>query len=113
MKEILIVRFSSLGDIVLLTGVLKYVKENIAEDIAIDLLTYFHFAGVLQDYPYIRNIYTIKKGASLIDLNETVSTMPNYDAVFDLHNNIRSAFVRFISSCKSYVYDKNSLGRRL
>ena len=28
MKEILIVRFSSLGDIVLLTGVLKYVKEN-------------------------------------------------------------------------------------
>ena len=56
MKEILIVRFSSLGDIVLLTGVLKYVKENIAEDIAIDLLTYFHFAGVLQDYPYIRNI---------------------------------------------------------
>ena len=58
MKEILIVRFSSLGDIVLLTGVLKYVKENIAEDIAIDLLTYFHFAGVLQDYPYIRNIYT-------------------------------------------------------
>ena len=40
MKEILIVRFSSLGDIVLLTGVLKYVKENIAEDIAIDLLTY-------------------------------------------------------------------------
>lgn len=113
MKEILVIRFSSLGDIVLLTGVLKYVKENVSEDIAIDLLTYSHFAGVLQDYPYIRDIYTIKKGDSLIDLNETISIMPNYDAVFDLHNNIRSCFVRFISSCKSYVYNKNSLARRL
>lgn len=113
MKEILVVRFSSLGDIVLLTGVLKYVKENVSEDIAIDLLTYSHFAGVLQDYPYIRNIYTIKKGDSLIDLNETMSTMPNYDIVFDLHNNIRSRFVRLISSCKSYVYNKHSLARRL
>lgn len=113
MKEILVIRFSSLGDIVLLTGVLKHVKENVSEDIAIDLLTYSHFAGVLQDYPYIRDIYTIKKGDSLIDLNETMSIMPNYDAVFDLHNNIRSCFVRFISSCKSYVYNKNSLARRL
>lgn len=113
MKEILVVRFSSLGDIVLLTGVLKYVKENVSEDIAIDLLTYSHFAGVLQDYPYIRNIYTIKKGDSLVDLNEIMSTMPNYDIVFDLHNNIRSRFVRLISSCKSYVYNKHSLARRL
>lgn len=113
MKEILVVRFSSLGDLVLITGVLKYVKENIKEDIAIDLLTYSHFAGVLQDYPYIRNIYTIKKGDSLIDLNDTFSTMPNYDLVFDLHNNIRSSFIRLISSCKSYVYNKNSFARRL
>lgn len=113
MKEILVVRFSSLGDIVLITGVLKYVKETVSEDIAIDLITYSHFAGVLQDYPYIRNIYTIKKGDSLMDLNETMSTMPNYDLVFDLHNNIRSSFIRLISSCKSYVYNKNSIARRL
>lgn len=113
MKEILVVRFSSLGDIVLLTGVLKYVKENVSEDIAIDLLTYSHFAGVLQDYPYIRNIYTIKKGDSLVDLNETAAAMPNYDVVFDLHNNIRSRFIRLISSCKSYVYNKNALARKL
>lgn len=113
MKEILVVRFSSLGDIVLLTGILKYVKENVSEDIAIDLLTYSHFAGVLQDYPYIRNIYTIKKGDSLVDLNETAAAMPNYDVVFDLHNNIRSRFIRLISSCKSYVYNKNALARRL
>lgn len=113
MKEILVVRFSSLGDIVLITGVLKYVKENVSENIEIDLLTYSNFASVLQDYPYIRNIYTIKKGDSLVDLNETMSTMPNYDIVFDLHNNIRSRFVRLISSCKSFVYNKHSLIRRL
>lgn len=113
MKEILVVRFSSLGDIVLVTGILKYVKENVSEDIAIDFLTLSHFAGILQDFPYIRNIYTVKKGSSLVDLNETMSTMPNYDIVFDLHRNIRSAFVRFVSSCKSYVYNKHSIARRL
>ncbi len=113
MKEILVIRFSSLGDIVLITGILKYVKEHISEDIAIDILTYSHFATILQNYPYIRNIYTIKKGDTLIDLNEVISTMPNYDIIFDLHNNIRSFFTRFISSCKSYVYNKNSVARRL
>ena len=37
MKEILVVRFSSLGDIVLITGVLKYVKENVSGGTSTDI----------------------------------------------------------------------------
>ena len=36
MKNILVIRFSSLGDIVLTTGVIKYVFENVDENIKID-----------------------------------------------------------------------------
>ncbi len=113
MKNILVIRFSSLGDIVLTTGVIKYVYENIGENVQIDFLTSSHFAGILQDFPYIRNVYCINKGDSLVKLNEVISTMPEYDYIFDLHDNIRSFFTRFISSNKCYVYDKNALARRL
>lgn len=113
MKNILVIRFSSLGDIVLTTGVLKYVYEHVSEKIQIDFLTTSHFAGILQDIPFIRNVYCINKGDSLIELNEVISTMPQYDYIFDLHRNIRSFFTRFISSSNNYVYNKNALARRL
>ena len=113
MADILIIRFSSLGDIVLTTGVIKYVSENSKEKLNIDFLTSSHFAGILQDFPYIRNVYCINKGDSLIKLNEVISTMPNYDYIFDLHDNIRSLFTRIISNSKNFVYNKNAFARRL
>ncbi len=113
MKTILVIRFSSLGDIVLTTGIIKYIKEYFQNDIEIDFLTSSHFAGILQDFPYIRNIYTINKGDNIIKLNNVLAGMPEYDMVFDLHNNLRSFFVRLISSCQSYVYNKHSIARRL
>ncbi len=112
MKSILVVRFSSLGDIVLTTGIIKYIKSNIKEDVEIDFLTSSHFAGILQDFPYIRNVYTINKGDNLLKLNEVISKMPEYNMVFDLHKNIRSLFTRFVTSGKSYVYNKHSFARR-
>ena len=113
MKNILVVRFSSLGDIVLTTGVIKYVYEKLVGDVAFDFLTTSHFAGVLQEFPYIRNVYCINKGDSLVQLNEVISTMPEYDYVFDLHDNIRSFFTRLVNSSNNYVYNKNSTARRL
>ena len=111
-KNILIVRFSSLGDIVLTTGIIKYIKTHV-ENIEIDFLTSSHFAGILQDFPYIRNVYTINKGDNISKLNNVISNMPEYDMVFDLHRNIRSFFTRFIISSKSYVYKKDSFKRRM
>lgn len=113
MKNILVIRFSSLGDLVLTTGVIRYIKHKFSDNINIDILTMSHFAGILEDFPYIRNIYCINQGASLIELNKTISLMPEYDYIVDLHDNTRSSFVKFISSCKSFTYKKNSLARRL
>ncbi|MDE7169456.1 MAG: glycosyltransferase family 9 protein [Mucispirillum sp.] len=111
--DILIVRFSSLGDIVLTSGIIKYVKETLGDNVNMDFFTMSHFAGVFSDFPYIRNIYCINKGAGIKELNDAVRLMPEYDAVIDLHDNTRSFLTRLIFSCKSYVYDKNSFERRM
>lgn len=112
MQNILIIRFSSLGDVVLTTGVIKYLKEN-RSDINIDILTRSDFAGVFTDFPYIRNLYCIDKGANLESLLNVLNTMPQYDSIYDFHSNIRSRFVKMILPYKSYTYKKNSLARRL
>lgn len=112
MKNILVVRFSSLGDIILTTGVIKHVKETLPDNINIDFLTTADFAGVISNYPYIRDIYCISKGSSLMELFNTLKQMPEYDAVIDLHVNLRSFFVRLINSAPSYKYNKNSFLRR-
>ncbi len=112
MKDILIIRFSSLGDVVLTTGVIKYLKESMPE-VNVDVLTRSDFASVFADFPYTRNIYCIDKGSGLSKLLEVLNTMPDYHMVFDLHNNQRSFFSKMILPYKSYTYEKNSLGRRL
>ena len=111
-KDILVVRFSSLGDLVLITGVIKYIKTNINSDLNIDVLTMSNFSEVLNNNPYIRNVYTIPKGAKVSVLNDKIASMPDYDAVVDLHKNTRSFLTKLILSCKSYTYNKNSIARR-
>ena len=112
MKDILIIRFSSLGDVVLTTGIIKYVKEQ-QPDINIDIITRSDFAGVFADFPYIRNVYCIDKGDSAQKLLDVLNTMPDYDGVFDLHANQRSLLSKIILPAKSWTYEKNSLARRL
>lgn len=111
-KDILVVRFSSLGDLVLITGVIKYIKTHVNKDLNIDVLTMNSFSDILNNNPYIRKVYTINKGAKLVDLNDKLAEMPEYDALIDLHKNARSFFTKFVMSCKSYTYNKNSIARR-
>lgn len=112
MKNMLVIRFSSLGDVVLTTGVIKYIKEEL-KDINIDVLTMTPFAAVFSDFPYIRNIYCINKGASLSALLDVLTSMPDYDGVFDLHDNLRSFFAKVVIPSPSFTYKKDTLYRRL
>ncbi len=112
MKDILVVRFSSLGDVVLITGVLKYVKQH-HPDVNIDVFTMSQFAGVLEGLDFIRNIYCIDKGVKMATLIDVFNTMPQYDAIFDLHANTRSSLVKLASRATHFTYEKNALARRL
>ncbi len=87
MKKILIIRFSSIGDIVLTSPVVRCIKEQKPE-IEIHFLTKKSFKSLLENNPYISKIHTIEKNVSEVieDLKKE-----NFDFIVDLHHNLRSA----------------------
>lgn len=84
--KILVVRFSSIGDIVLTTPVLRVLKTQLPE-LELHFLTKQSFAGVIRTNPHIDKQYTIDKsiGEVVTELREE-----HYDWVIDLHNNLRT-----------------------
>ena len=86
MVKFLIVRFSSIGDIVLTTPVIRCLKKQV-EDAEIHFLTKKQFYPVIKANPYIDRIYQLDNNfSSLISkLKEE-----NYDYVIDLHHNLRT-----------------------
>lgn len=100
-KKILIIRFSSIGDIVLTTPVIRTVnKQTNAE---IHFLTKASFYSVLEGNPYISRIYTIKKSISEV-INEL--RHEQYDFIIDLHKNLRSLQVKSLLLKKSVTFSK-------
>jgi ADP-heptose:LPS heptosyltransferase len=86
LKKYLIIRFSSIGDIVLTTPVVRCVKQQV-KDVELHYLTKESHLPILKNNPYIDKIYTIRK-----NVNTVISDLKNenYDFVIDLHNSIRS-----------------------
>ncbi len=90
MPKILLIRFSSIGDIVLITPVIRAAKKQI-EGAEIHLLTKKAFLPVVQSNPYLDKIHVIDSKVS-----EVMTDLKNeqFDFVADLHNNLRSARVK-------------------
>jgi len=86
LKKILIIRFSSIGDIVLTTPVIRCLKMQKPE-MEIHFLTKKSFKGIVENNPYLTKVHCIEK-----DVKEIVKELKkeNFDFVVDLHNNIRS-----------------------
>ena len=86
MLKILIIRFSSIGDIVLTTPVIRCLKTQL-EDVEIHFLTKKSFEPILQKNPHITKIYTV-----INNIDEVISDLKkeSYYHIIDLHKNFRS-----------------------
>ncbi len=100
--KILIVRFSSIGDIVLTTPVVRAIHEQLPA-VEIHYITKKSFASLLAENPHISKLYTIEKSVSeIIDQLKA----EKYDCVIDLHKNIRTLRLKQSLGAKSYAFDK-------
>lgn len=101
MQKILIIRFSSIGDIVLTTPVIRCLKLQLNAEV--HYLTKQSYHSILVTNPYLSRIYTIKK-----KVREVIQELKKerYDYVIDLHKNLRSAQVKFALTAKSFAFDK-------
>ncbi|MEL7005019.1 MAG: glycosyltransferase family 9 protein [Bacteroidota bacterium] len=89
--KFLIVRFSSIGDIVLTTPVVRALKTQV-ENATVHFITKPQYATILSSNPYVDKVWTLdEKGSSQI--NEL--RKEQYDWVIDLHSNLRSRMLRW------------------
>jgi ADP-heptose:LPS heptosyltransferase len=90
LKKILIIRFSSIGDIVLTTPLLRCLKTQLP-GVEIHYLTKQKFKSVLATNPHIDFIHTIDD-----HLSEIIPQLKNekFDHIIDLHKNFRSMGIR-------------------
>lgn len=102
MKKILLLRFSSIGDIVLTSPVVRCLHKRYPEA-EIHFLCKTKFATILKANPYIDKIYGFDK-----DFNTILPQLKAeaYDVVIDLHKNLRSLRLRKSLDVTSHAFHK-------
>ncbi|MFH1259919.1 MAG: lipopolysaccharide heptosyltransferase II [Elusimicrobiota bacterium] len=111
-KKILVIRFSSLGDVVLTTPVYKNIKTA-WPDCFLAVLVKEQFAALLNGNPYIDQLIVFRRRDSLPGLAGKIRRM-RFDILIDLHNNLRSQLVGFFSGAsQKIIYQKDAFWRWL
>jgi ADP-heptose:LPS heptosyltransferase len=103
-KKILILRFSSIGDIVLTFPVVRSLKVAYPE-CQIDFVTKKAYLSLLNACQGINEVFVLDN--SLRTLKKQID-FQSYDAVLDLHHNLRTQLLTFFTGAKVYRFPKNN-----
>ncbi len=107
---IVVVRFSSLGDVLQCTAFLNELRKALPSE-EIVFLTKKEFSDVVNGQPYVDRIVTIDGRESLFELRKKLPR--HVDILFDLQVNLRSYLVSFLISPRIVKrVNKHSLYRR-
>ena len=104
-SKILIIRFSSIGDIILTTPLIRCLKNQL--NVEIDFLTKSEYKDLVVSNPHVSEVITLSSISKTLD----VLRSKNYNYIIDLQNNLRSLFIRLILLVKSYSFPKHNLKR--
>ncbi len=100
--KFLIIRFSSIGDIVLTTPVIRCLKKQVP-DAEVHFLTKESFHPIVEHNPYIDKIHLL---AHSWDLMIHELRLEEYDHIIDLHNNVRTLRVKKALGKTSHSFNK-------
>lgn len=100
--KVLVVRFSSIGDIVLTTPVLRCLKQQL-KGLELHFITKQKFLSVIEHNPYVDKFYAIDDS-----LTEVIPQLKkeNYDYIIDLHHNARTLKLKLALGKKSFSFNK-------
>lgn len=107
--KFLIIRFSSIGDIVLTTPVVRCLKKQ-GVTTEVHFLTKPAFRAVVSANPYIDKCHYLKD-----DINETIAELKkeDFDYVIDLHHNLRTLKIKRALGKQSFSFDKLNIEKWL
>jgi len=107
--KILVVRFSSMGDIIYTTPVVRSLKMQLP-DAEVHFLTKPAFKYIYDNNPYLDKLLLLKP-----TLAETIEDIKaeKYDYLIDLHNNLRTSLIKLRTGIKSSTYKKQRIRKWL
>jgi lipopolysaccharide heptosyltransferase II len=111
-KKVLIIRLSSLGDILLSTPIIRVLKKKY-KGIQIDYVLKKHYIDALRLNPHISELFLYEKDKSDIKIMISELKKRDYDLVIDLQNNYRSSEIKNRLKIKTYKFDKRTLAKFL
>ena len=100
--KILVLRFSSIGDIVLTTPVVRALAQQLP-GAQVHFATKPGYRSLLEPNPYITKVHCLT--GSLGELVESLKA-EQFDYIIDLHNNLRTRLIKLRLGVKSSSFDK-------
>jgi len=100
--KFLIIRFSSIGDIVLTTPVVRCLKKQLPGT-EIHFLTKQSFGTIVENNPYIDKVHLLAHSWETV-VHEL--KQENYDYIIDLHHNLRTLRLKKDLGIKSFPFNK-------
>jgi ADP-heptose:LPS heptosyltransferase len=101
--KFLIIRFSSIGDIILTTPVIRCLRKKYPQA-TIHYLTKKKFAGIVESNPYLDKIFLLED-----NFNKAIQQIESeeYDYIIDLHHNLRTLRIKnLIRDIPFYSFNK-------
>ncbi len=102
MPKFLIIRFSSIGDIVLTTPVIRCLKQQVP-DAEVHFVTKENFRSVVAHNPYIDKLHVLAHSWEL--MIEELQT-EQYDYIIDLHHNVKTLKLKKALKVKAFSFYK-------
>jgi ADP-heptose:LPS heptosyltransferase len=107
--KILVIRFSSMGDIIYTTPVVRCLKKQLP-GAEVHFLTKPAFKYIYDNNPYTDKLLLLKP-----NLADTITDIKaeGYDLIIDLHNNLRTAIIKLRTGIRSSAYKKQTIRKWL
>jgi ADP-heptose:LPS heptosyltransferase len=114
--HILLIRLSSMGDVVIQTSLMAALKRQYGNNIKLSFVVGAEFADLLQGHPLLEDVITFDRKkqkltdvfTSIIRLNQKIKI----DTIIDLHGSLRSSLMRYrFFYIPSLVVDKRKVER--
>ena len=101
MKKLLLIRFSSIGDIVLTTPIIRAIKQQ--TNFELHILTKQSYKGIYEANPHVDKVHFFSKST-----NECLGNLKieNFDFIIDLQKNIRSHKLKKKLKIPSFSFPK-------
>ncbi len=108
-KKVLVIRFSSIGDIILCSPIVRALSEQLGHEV--HFCTKENYAGLLSSNPHITKVHTLEENK--LDVLIQSLKKEGFDYVIDLHKKYRSKRIVKRLGLPSYSFYKENLEKWL